>query len=221
MWKDESIRKGVIASVIASLVVIIFITPFLNLIWGALTNGGLWIQKVYVNSIFESAALGDRNWLDVVFYLYFFSALVGVMVISTLKISRERSKLSRKIDGLDDKDNLDVKQKTEKEIKEEIAKVKEMFRKGKWKVFKLYGLILLVLVSSASSYFRAFADLQLNTTFKQRINIVAPHINEQEEEELYSQWALMKSRQDYEIINKKFDEIATKVNIKLPKPLMK
>ena len=66
-----------------------------------------------------------------------------------------------------------------------------------------------------------FADIQLNTSFKQRLNALLPYISEQEEEELRSMWAMMGNRQDYVDITNKMDSIAAEKGIRIPDLLLK
>jgi len=69
--------------------------------------------------------------------------------------------------------------------------------------------------------FFVYYDLQLNTSFKQRITVLSPHISEQQEKELRAQWASMKSRKDYENINRALEDAAKNKEVKLPKLLLK
>jgi len=228
MWKDESIRKGVIASVLASLIVIIFITPFLNIIWGLMVDGGVIIQDYYVNAIYKHASLGNRNWLDVVFYLYLLSIFVGMIVTLVYKIIQKRKELYTKILAIEKKLNEMENIKTEDavvlskdQIKSKVQVLKSGFKKENWNVAFIYMMIAILFIISILSYFGAYADLQLNSTFQQRIRIVAPFIEEQREEELNALWAQMRTRSDYENILRQFENIAIKEKIELPKPLMK
>lgn len=225
MWKDESIRKGIISSVIASLVVIIFIDPLLNFIWGGIANGGSQIQEYYVNLVYKNAALGNRNWLDVIFYLFFLSIFCGGLVILNFWLNLQEKELFDKVLDIENKvnkkENVSKETLSEEQIKEKVQELKERFKKGKWRPTLIYILFISILFCSILSYFLAHSDLQLNVTFQQRIRIVAPFIDEQKEEELNSQWAQMKSRDDYKKIIKQFNEIAKNAKIELPEPLMK
>ena len=48
------------------------------------------------------------------------------------------------------------------------------------------------------------------------INILAPYLNEQEEEQIISEWSLMENRAVYREINNKLEKIAERNNIILP-----
>lgn len=56
-----------------------------------------------------------------------------------------------------------------------------------------------------------------NSTFQQRINAIAPYIDEQKEEELKSKWALMHSRNDFDMLDKEIELVAKGNKLALPK----
>ena len=59
-------------------------------------------------------------------------------------------------------------------------------------------------------------QLMLITGFKRHMMIVAPYIDEQKEEEIFSSWALMDSRADYDSIYVILETIAADNSIELP-----
>ena len=66
----------------------------------------------------------------------------------------------------------------------------------------------------------AFVDLQLNTSFEQRLTVLNPAISEQEEEGLRATWASMRDRQDYLDLKGQMDRMAALNEIELPEPLL-
>lgn len=62
-------------------------------------------------------------------------------------------------------------------------------------------------------------DLRLNVSFRQRVAILSPHLSEHDEKELVALWASMKSRRDYNALNRRMDEYAQSRGVKLPHPL--
>jgi len=58
----------------------------------------------------------------------------------------------------------------------------------------------------------------LSVNFKQRMGIIAPYIDDEKEEELWSKWYLMESKIDYINLNYELENIAEKNNVKLKKP---
>ena len=68
---------------------------------------------------------------------------------------------------------------------------------------------------------KPFTDLQLNTSFEQRLTILAPNINDLEFKEFEAAWALMQSRKDFEAINNRMENTAKKYGVILPPNLLK
>ena len=66
-----------------------------------------------------------------------------------------------------------------------------------------------------------FSDLQLNASFDQRIKAITPYIELKEKELLISEWACMKTRQDYLNINIQIDNYAQDAGVSIPEPLLK
>ena len=63
---DVQMRKGISAGIIAALIVMIFIQPILRFAWSGIQIIGPRILSRYMNSIYRSAALGHRNYVDVI-----------------------------------------------------------------------------------------------------------------------------------------------------------
>ena len=80
MREDPEIRKGVLASIIASILVLIFIQPVLRLVWALVLGlGGKFLDK-YIDSIYRSSAFGHRNHVDVMLLLFLFAASSGLFM---------------------------------------------------------------------------------------------------------------------------------------------
>jgi len=67
----------------------------------------------------------------------------------------------------------------------------------------------------------AWADLQLNASFTQRLTVLAPKLSAQEHKEFLASWASMTSRRDYVTLNTLLEQTATSRGVKLPKVLLK
>ena len=65
---------------------------------------------------------------------------------------------------------------------------------------------------------RMYAEFQATATFDQRLMALAPVISDQERKSLLGQWAMMKSRADYDKVNARFEELAEKYHTELPSP---
>jgi len=82
-------------------------------------------------------------------------------------------------------------------------------------IMLVYMLLAILIIASAAN---AISVEGIIVTQKLRIDIIAPYINEQIEEELWSKWYLISSKIDYIDYNNELDIIAENNNIELPKP---
>ena len=166
-------------------------TPFFRFVSPLILE---WSAKFFVSfsdSIYKNAALGEKNYLDVFFLMTFTSCVLGCgLGFIRVYISKKDKKLLQ-------------------------SESKDFLRKP--------VILTIVLTVFFCSLFiiniKAFTNLQLNTSFQQRITIIAPHISEQEEKEIKARWASMQNRADYRIICDKIFIYAQKNGIKLPKSL--
>jgi hypothetical protein len=74
-------------------------------------------------------------------------------------------------------------------------------------------LSILIVVSS-------FVNLQLDTSFRQRLTVLAPALSEMEIRQLEASWAGMRSQGDYNAIVARLEGIARARGVVLPKPLI-
>lgn len=191
--KDAQIRKGIIASVIASVIVIILIQPLLRLAWSFLSGLGAQFIQNYIDSIYRSAALGHRNYLDVLMMGLLFSFVSGASV--GIGISFTRRLLFPRREGK---------------------------RPSKTRLLALLWLsIVLLHIWALLVIIKPYADLQHNTSFQQRLKVLAPKQTETEEEELEAMWASMRSRKHFEEIKARMEAIAQEHALELPPTLLK
>jgi hypothetical protein len=59
-------------------------------------------------------------------------------------------------------------------------------------------------------------SLQLNTSFNQRLTVLAPRISEQEYKEILASWAGMRNRADYQAVVQRVDSDAAAKGVVLP-----
>ena len=190
-------KTGIIAGVIGSIIVIVFIKPIINLCWAAMYWLSLHAHKSFSDSIYQNAALGQRDWVIVLLSsaLSFLAINFLVGILCGIVIFKIRSK----------------KRSTKKPSKKKLI------------IYKICICILSVCASFLLICATMFViyDLQLNTSFNQRLNILAPVISDQEYKELKASWALMESRGDYEAIVNEMEEMARDKGVSLPKLLLK
>jgi hypothetical protein len=217
MDKDKSIRKGIIASVIASVIFMIILEPLMKLFWTFLNNTTNHLYTSYLNSIFTNAAIGHRNHIDFITYYFETVLIFGVLFISLIKaksIIRKRTDEERKY-------NLKSKEELEQEISNTKHKLSKLIKALRVLFYSglVFGFIFMLFM--LSSLFKEYANLQLNSTFSQRINALAPYIEDKQQKIFISKWALMKSKEDYLEIKLSLENIAKENNVKLPEELIK
>lgn len=194
MLNDATLRKSIIASIIASLFVIIFIKPILDSIWHLVSWLGAYFYEGFSNAVYRNAALGQRDWVAVISLELFVSVICGTIfgfVLVSFIAGHSDSK-----------------------IVEAIKKKRKSLR------MLIIPMAIIMLFTSIMILVSVRTDLQLNTSFNQRLNVLSPHITELRYKELVSDWALMQNRQNYEKIVEEMEKIALKNQIQLPKLLI-
>ena len=151
-------------------------------------------MKGFSDSIYKSAALGQRNHVIV--------AVVGIVSGVFLGVITGAA----------------VATATKAWAKKELNKIKTR----RWIhhvvfVLNLVAFAFLLLALNVMFY----ANLQLDVSFKQRLTVLAPHLSEQQEENLAAMWASMKTKADYDAINRQLERYAADRNVDLPELLLK
>ena len=190
--KDPQIRRGILASIIASLIVIIFVQPLLRIIWSVLLKVGLSFFQSYVDSIYLNAARAQRNEVGVIILFLIltliFSLFSGVALFATRSV---------------------------------FPAPRKTIQSKKRLLFLLWVCVFIIFLLGISIVITPFTNLQLNTSFQQQLTVLSPKISELERKEIEAEWALMKSRKDFEDISKRMNEIAKKHGVVLPPNLLK
>jgi hypothetical protein len=187
MLNDPDFRKNLLVSIVTSVLVLIFIEPLLKLS----ANGIMWlganVSAYFTKSVYTSAALGLREKFSFINLVLFSAVLIGAMLGSaTISIRRSHPKAAA--------------------------------REGSSKVVRILTMLNLIIFLVLISYSMAknFIELQLNTSFNQRMVVLAAKIPDQKIKELRANWALMESREDYEALNTEINRIAKELNTRLP-----
>jgi len=212
---DKEAKKSIIISVIASALFLIFIQPIMLIIWEIVKPISFSAFDSIINSIYKNAALGQRNWLDFLIWAFILLFAFNYIIKAFLKGKRI-------VKELEDDEKLELMSLEEKEnyLREQEAKDSSKI-KILMKLTRFNWLIMILAgVSSLSLLFSTFTDLQLNTSFNQRLNAIAPYIDDSDIKILKSKWALMKTRQDYMEINHLFENLANGKGIILPNNLL-
>lgn len=190
-------KKGIIVSVITSIIVLVFIKPILNLGWKFLLWCSTNFYQNFLNVVYKNAALGQRDWVSVILFFILASIVLGIPIgILTLPIFR-------KLQEIKEKNGYNIFRKTKRII-----------------ICLNYILSIVIIFLLICIAVSVYADLQLNTSFQQRLAVLSPEIGDLETKNLQASWALMESREDYKNIILRMEELAEKYKIKLPKLLI-
>lgn len=188
--KNNSLISGIMGSMIAW-ILILCIRPASKFIWKLLFSWSNSLSRLITDRIIRAAII-DLNLIDFAIFLCVVF-LMGVVI--------GYSNIFQNI-------KVNTKKKEESKITR-ITKVKYIFLK-------------FALISSLSIVFCFYlvdsTGESINVTQKMRMCMIAPYINEQIEEELWSKWYLISSKIDYIDYNNELDIIAENNNIELPKP---
>ncbi|WP_172562918.1 hypothetical protein [Vibrio furnissii] len=198
MFSDPSVRKSLIVSVVASVLVIIFVQPLIDGVGSLLTWGLSHSVGFMSDSIYKDAALGMREKYSFLMILFLFQG-VFIFVLNAFRRVFFPELLEKK----------SIETMSEKEISTKV-------KRAKVGVF-FVGLTLALLTSWLLAL--QYVGFQMNASFQQRTTILAPYISDGEMKKLKSDWGLMENRQDYIEINANIDNLASENSIKLPRLL--
>ena len=196
---------SVLSGLVASVAFVWLLDPVTRWIWHtASLSASSWFVHLQ-NAAFKNAALGKREWLSTALFIYLFLLWVATLISAPIGIAT----------GLGLRGFL---RRTRAGRVEHVVRHRVM---PKALVVSLVGMALLLTYSLGRLAFLAYVDLQLNASFSQRLDVLAPYVDTLEERRLRSEWALMKTRTDYDRINEHLDQLAAAAKVSLPEPLLK
>ncbi len=220
---DDTVRKSIIASLIASIVVVLFFDYFI----GWLISVSIWFgENLYegLNSgLYKSAALGWREQFSFTLLILFLSLVCGLYIgtmmfyFKTLKEKkRQRQRVAEFVKAAPVEPEL---LRTELQRLAETPEEKEINLEAPiWRIV-IPVLVAVAVLSQVALLFSGFAEMQLNASFHQRMAVLAPHLQDQEEEVLRAHWAMMEKRSDYLEIVRLMEQKANKAQVDLPEAL--
>ena len=203
---------AIITSIIASFIFLYILQPTLGYLGGIFVSVFSSISSKYESDIYRKIA-----HLEITDYAFMiFSLLVIILFLFTLwvllapivepLIYRTFPNLSdeRPDDNGEDSQSLSERSDDNTEKSRFLGRILEP-------LWAAITCIFCLLFLSTRIY-----QLMLITGFKRHMMIVAPYIDEQKEEEIFSSWALMDSRADYDSIYVILETIAADNSIELP-----
>ena len=179
-----------INTLIFAFIIALFINPLAKLTWNFLILMSSRFSLYLINKILR-LAISERMPLDIFIFIFAFFAFMLVSLSVYITIARLPFG-----------------------IKKKSVNKSPMYRRYIFIALSIFLLIEFIFI--LETYTIAF---ELNVNYKQRMGIIAPYINNEKEEELWSKWYLIESKIDYINLNHELDNIAENNNIKLPKAL--
>lgn len=195
--RDRALRRSVFASVIAAIIVILFVQPVIDrmLALGSHTWATMW--QSYSDSIYANAALGDANTPA----YRLFEAFSTFLIVSSWGLFLVTVLLHRLVTRLEDGKPVVIRSAS-KRWRLEMVVILICF------LFGSIGIVRGVAVE--------FTRMQLNASFRQRVRVIGPFLTERDEKELLAMWASMRNKSDYDRINAKLESVAQMNKVSLP-----
>ncbi|MGA2137288.1 MAG: hypothetical protein ABSH14_00350 [Verrucomicrobiia bacterium] len=212
MIADSDARKAILYSVVASIIVIVFIQPLLGIMGHALNWFGTNVYMGFVDSIYASAARGDRNQSSIMLL----SLVTSVSIGCSIGFLTAAPQIAKKASP--DAPLPETREGLEKEKERLLGVVGRLERRARIGIRIGQVLAVLFCIAAFISLTGVSADHKLNVLFNQQLNALAPQITDREYKELVAQWAMMRNHGDYNSIKAKMDDIAQQSGIKLPNP---
>jgi hypothetical protein len=190
MYRDPDFRRNLLVSVVTSVLVLLFIEPILSWSGNAIMWFGANVYDGVTNSIYRSAARGFREESSFASLIIILATLAGLFSAILMVMLLPRRRKPAQVES------------------------KRNYRK-----ILFSALTVLFLLDGLVIVAEDFANIQLNTTFNQRITVLAAKVPEQRIRELKASWALMEKRADYEALTAEMNKLAKQFNTKLPAAL--
>lgn len=190
---NKSARNGVIIGVIASLLFTYFLQPLIDLVGGYLRRSTISFFIELVDSKYARA-----SFLDGIDYSYYISMIIFV-IISIVFIGMSEKIIEH---------TFDKKKDEPKPIKPILQKSLAVFIIGYISFFLIY---FLVQISGEAITLNAISG------FRRHMAILSPHLSLDEQRNIYSKWAQMKSTDEYKKIYEELSKKAKEKNIVLDK----
>ena len=183
---------SIIVAIVSTMIFLYLLQPILEYVGKLVIYFGTYLGAAYVNEIFTQIAYLELRDHSFLLLAIIYGALGGTSMMAAIFLWRPPDK-SRRSNDIIQKLNASIKAKL-------IASA------------LLVNITLMTIAVISTQVYQ----LTLITSFKQHIRILAPYMTEQQEEELLSSWSLLKSADDYDLVNKSMQKIASDNNIKLP-----
>jgi uncharacterized Tic20 family protein len=190
----EFIKKhntGIFIGLISTMIFIYLLQPILEFLGNLVVKVGSKVSENYVDKIFTQ--ISHLELMDFGFLFFVVSLTFGGMIMAASTVYIWKRDNDSEEEEKDEKDYTSVK------------------RKIPMTIMLIISLVIYIVVISTKAY-----QLSLITSFKQHLRIISPYITTQEEKILLSEWSLIGSKNDYDLVYFKLNNVAKKNKIELP-----
>lgn len=190
----ELIKKhstNITIGIISTALFLYVLQPIFEYVGNKIIEVGEFLGASYVDEVYAQI-----SHLEIVDFSFFFYVIIHSAVIGGgigLILAMWFKKPSRNLEANEN----DQEQKSKKKITLTVSLS-----------FVVFAALIL---TSTKTY-----QMSAISSFKQHFRIISPYIETQEEQEIMSEWSLMKNKSDYEKVSNKVETIANDNGIKLP-----
>jgi len=188
---------SIVVSIIASAVVALFIQPIFSFVSRVAVGFLSVFYEGFIDSLYEQAAVNAIN--VPIFAILTFVTLLPLGGATGLAMRRFLRGFAK---------NRASKKKLNSIWLDRFS--------GHIAIIGIVMIIVFIFTFDASAY----VPMQADATFQQRLSALGPVLSDADRKSLVSQWALMKSRADYDKINGEFEDTARRNHVELPPPLI-
>lgn len=217
MSKFKELRSGLAGHVIAGLIFLSVLEPLLHGLYSLLTSIGTEVTNSYINFIYKNAAIhGETQSLIFLMAMIFFQIVLMVMFFMVRDIHSKAKRVQAK-EILEKATSIEEKRSL---LLARLAKIEKSLswikRNIKSLVLVSYVLTALSFILLLHTFFLSYTTIQLNMSFDQRLTSIGPYLTDRQEKQLKSEWSLMATKHDFDIINVQLENIARVNKINLP-----
>ena len=210
---SKEILIGVIVSVITTAVIkgVEWITEI------APTAGGS-ILRFFSNSFYTAAAnMNETSLISSIFAAILGASVGSILIIISSSLDTTKRTITTAEGILEEINNYHIQEsKQQREItKEEVeTEAKEIIRKAKKNRKSMIAIVIFVALYLGYIIVFNFAPHILWVDYQRDLLKIAPYVEQQELDQIKSDWVCMQSKEDYDAIQKRINEI--KNNHSLP-----
>jgi hypothetical protein len=198
IWK--TVGFGILTAIPAS-VIALFFQPVVSFVSNAIVHTIGSIYTGYIDSVYEQATLHPANRITLLMFMVFLAVPI-LYVLSPRVVTSAFPRLRGR--------QPDVNSMTSEERRRELTNLRRRLR---------YSIIVYLVISTGSILIVVsgnYVSISTEATFERGMMALAPVMSDQEKKELLSEWAHIKSKNDYNAIWAKMEGLATKYKQTLP-----